>query len=40
MIENFIAKLKTDSFLTLETTPPHEPLFEPIIEKSAIIPNV
>lgn len=33
MIENFIAKLRSDSFLTLETTPPHEPLFEPIIQK-------
>lgn len=33
MIENFIEKLQRDSFLTLETTPPHEPLFDPIIEK-------
>ena len=35
MIENFIEKLKHDTFLTLETTPMHEPTFEPIIEKIA-----
>lgn len=35
MIENFIAKLQTDAFLTLETTPMHEPSFEPIIQKIA-----
>ena len=35
MIENFIAKLQNDAFLTLETTPMHEPLFEPIIQKVA-----
>lgn len=33
MIENFIDKLRNDEFLTLETTPMHEPIFEPIIEK-------
>ena len=33
MIEDFIAKLQTDAFLTLETTPMHEPSFEPIIQK-------
>jgi len=33
MVESFIAKLRHDSFLTLETTPMHEPTFEPIIEK-------
>ena len=35
MIENFIAKLQNDAFLTLETTPMHEPSFEPIIQKIA-----
>lgn len=35
MIENFIAKLQNDAFLTLETTPMHEPSFEPIIQKVA-----
>ena len=33
MIETFIEKLKHDTFLTLETTPMHEPTFEPLIEK-------
>jgi 5,10-methylenetetrahydrofolate reductase len=33
MIELFIEKLRNDSFLTLETTPMHEPTFEPIVEK-------
>ena len=33
MVESFIEKLRHDSFLTLETTPMHEPTFEPIIEK-------
>lgn len=33
MIELFIEKLKHDSFLSLETTPMHEPTFEPLIEK-------
>jgi len=33
MIENFIEKLRHDSFLTLETTPMHEPTFDPIIDK-------
>lgn len=33
MIENFIVKLQNDAFLTLETTPMHEPSFEPIIQK-------
>lgn len=35
MIENFIVKLQNDAFLTLETTPMHEPSFEPIIQKVA-----
>lgn len=35
MIETFIEKLKHDTFLTLETTPMHEPTFEPLIEKIA-----
>lgn len=35
MIEQFIEKLQNDTFLTLETTPMHEPTFEPIIEKIA-----
>ncbi len=35
MIENFIEKLQNDAFLTLETTPMHEPSFEPIIQKVA-----
>ena len=33
MLEAFIDKLKHDSFLTLETTPMHEPTFDPIIDK-------
>ena len=33
MIEPFIEKLKYDTFLTLETTPMHEPTFEPIMDK-------
>jgi len=35
MIEKFIEKLQNDAFLTLETTPMHEPSFEPIIQKVA-----
>ena len=35
MIETFIEKLRNDSFYTLETTPMHEPSFEPIIQKIA-----
>jgi 5,10-methylenetetrahydrofolate reductase len=35
MIEQFIEKLHNDTFLTLETTPMHEPTFNPIIEKIA-----
>jgi len=35
MIEDLIEKLKHHSFLSLETTPMHEPTFEPIIEKIA-----
>ena len=35
MIEPFIEKLKYDTFLTLETTPMHEPTFEPIMDKIA-----
>lgn len=37
MIENFIEKLRTGTFITLETTPPHEPVFEPIIEKINVL---
>lgn len=37
MIESFIEKLKYDTFLTLETTPMHEPTFEPLIEKIAAL---
>ena len=37
MIENFIEKLKHDTFLTLETTPMHEPTLEPLIEKIAAL---
>ena len=37
MIEPFIEKLKYDTFLTLETTPMHEPTFEPIIDKIAAL---
>lgn len=33
MIEQLIEKLQHDSFLTLETTPMHEPTFEPILQK-------
>ena len=33
MLKKFIEKLQNDTFLTLETTPMHEPTFEPIIEK-------
>ncbi|AFL67552.1 methylenetetrahydrofolate reductase [Sulfurospirillum barnesii] len=35
MLEPFIEKLKYESFLSLETTPIHEPTFEPMIEKIA-----
>lgn len=35
MIETFIEKLRNDSFYSLETTPMHEPSFEPIIQKIA-----
>lgn len=35
MLEKFIEKLQNDSFLTLETTPMHEPTFAPIIQKIA-----
>lgn len=35
MVESFIEKLRSDTFLSLETTPMHEPTFEPIIEKIA-----
>lgn len=35
MVESLIEKLRSDTFLTLETTPMHEPSFEPIIEKIA-----
>ncbi len=33
MFEEFIEKLKSGKFLTLETTPAHSPTFEPIIQK-------
>ncbi len=33
MFENFIRKLRNDTFITLETTPQHSPQFEPIIKK-------
>jgi len=35
MIEAFIEKLRNDAFYSLETTPMHEPSFEPIIQKIA-----
>ncbi len=35
MIEHVIEKLRHEAFLSLETTPMHEPTFEPIIEKIA-----
>ncbi|MDD3341951.1 MAG: methylenetetrahydrofolate reductase [Sulfurospirillaceae bacterium] len=35
MIEQLIDKLRHNTFLSLETTPMHEPTFEPIIEKIA-----
>lgn len=35
MVESLIKKLRSDTFLTLETTPMHAPSFEPIIEKIA-----
>ena len=35
MIETFIEKLRNDAFYSLETTPMHEPSFDPIIEKIA-----
>ena len=36
MVESLITKLRSESFLSLETTPMHEPSFEPIIEKIAL----
>lgn len=33
MFEKLYEKLKNGSYITLETTPPHEPLFSPIIDK-------
>lgn len=33
MVETLIKKLRNNSFLSLETTPMHEPIFEPIIQK-------
>lgn len=37
MIEKLVEKLQYESFLTLETTPMHEPTFKPIIEKIAAL---
>jgi 5,10-methylenetetrahydrofolate reductase len=33
MFEDFIEKLKNDSFLTLETTPKHSPVFSPVLDR-------
>jgi len=33
MFENLLDKLKNDTYITLETTPSHEPSFDPIIQK-------
>ncbi len=33
MFETFIKKLKTDTFLTLETTPKHSATFDPVIDR-------
>jgi len=33
MFDDFIKKLQSDRFITLETTPKHSPSFEPIIQK-------
>lgn len=33
MYETFIKKLKSEKYLTLETTPKHSPVFDPIIER-------
>jgi 5,10-methylenetetrahydrofolate reductase len=33
MFEDFIEKLKNDSFLTLETTPKHSPVFTPVLDR-------
>lgn len=33
MFEDFIEKLKNESFLTLETTPKHSPIFTPVLDR-------
>ncbi len=33
MFEDFIQKLKSDSFITLETTPKHSPVFSPVLDR-------
>lgn len=33
MFEDFIEKLKSNSFLTLETTPKHSPVFSPVLDR-------
>ncbi len=33
MFEKFLEKLQNDNFLTLETTPLHSPVFDPVIDK-------
>ena len=35
MFDKLIDKLKNDTYITLETTPPHSPIFTPIVEKIA-----
>ena len=37
MFDELIEKLNTGSYITLETTPPHSPIFSPIIEKIAAL---
>ena len=33
MFEELIKKLQNDRYITLETTPSHSPVFQPIIDK-------
>ncbi|WP_281950476.1 methylenetetrahydrofolate reductase [Nitrosophilus kaiyonis] len=40
MFENLINKLREDRFITLETTPGHEPTIEPIIKKLENLKNI
>jgi len=35
LFDKLIDKLKNDTYITLETTPPHSPIFTPIVEKIA-----